>query len=263
MARFAIGDIHGCFDEFTNLLGLTGFQPGRDDLFLTGDLVNRGPKSLETIRWIKRHDSSVRFVLGNHDLHLVASAMGVGKGDFRDTIQEILDDGASASIVDWLRQAPLAIRERDFFLVHAGLSPLWSIGDGERMARLVEGVLRSEDAPLLLTRAAVDGSRASAECLLARSAMARLTRIRACHGDGTMDERFTGPADQVPEGTRPWFDWPPENPRELPVVFGHWAALDVVVRKDVIALDSGCVWRKALTAIDLDTREIVQAPCVH
>ncbi len=263
MARFAVGDIHGCFDELKNLLERIGFEPGRDDLFLTGDLINRGPKSLAAIRWVMDHGSQVRFVLGNHDLHLIASFLGVGKGDSRDTILEILRAPDCPAIVDWLRHAPLAIRERDFFLVHAGLAPSWSLADAEQEARHAESILLSADAPELLLRLPAGAGNFSRDVASARFALARLTRIRACRCDGTMDEKFTGPASQVPEGTRPWFDWPPAHPRELPVVFGHWAALDVVVRPDVIALDSGCVWRRALTAINLDTKEIFQAPCVH
>lgn len=263
MARFAVGDIHGCFDEFKNLLGHIGFQPGRDDLFLTGDLINRGPKSLETLRWVLAHTDSVRFVLGNHDLHLIASFLGVGKGDGRDTIQKILAAPDGPAMVERLRRAPLTLRERDFFLVHAGLAPAWSLEDAEREARRAEALLRSPRAPQLLIRTPLSPENADQDLLDARSALARLTRLRACRRDGTMDEKFTGPASEVPEGTRPWFDWPPPLPRELPIVFGHWAALDVVVRPDVIALDSGCVWRRSLTAIDLDTKEIFQVPSIH
>ncbi len=262
MATYAIGDLHGCFDEFQALLCGIDFRPGRDTLLLTGDLVNRGPRSLDTLRWVRAHAGAVRCVLGNHDLHLVACALGVGRADARDTIGEILAAPDGRALVSWLRAQPLLIRDAGLCLVHAGLDPRWTLEEAEASARRVEAMLASDSAPDLLRRdlPAEQAARLPERLARARRAMAHLTRLRACREDGAMEDRFTGPLGAVPSGTRAWFDWPSPRDAAETVVFGHWAALGVLVRPNLIALDSGCAWGRCLSAIRLGDRAIVQVP---
>ena len=261
MARYAIGDIHGCFGELTALLARLDFRPGRDELFLTGDLVNRGPGSLAALRWARANEGCVHTVLGNHDLHLVAASLGVGRGDASDTIAGILAAPDRAELIAWLTARPLLVRERDFVLVHAGLAPGWTIDEAEARAHRLERALRGGRLADIVRRDLPESLRGDAELLDLRRDLSLLTRLRACRADGAMDERYTGPLAGVPAGTRAWFDWP-HPPRALPIVIGHWAALDVTLRPDLIALDSGCVWGRALTALDLDTRALIQQPAL-
>ncbi|MDR0966456.1 MAG: symmetrical bis(5'-nucleosyl)-tetraphosphatase [Myxococcales bacterium] len=255
MATYAVGDIHGCFDELQALLRRVDFCPGRDELWLTGDVVNRGPRSLDVLRWAKWHAGAVRLVLGNHDLHLVSCALGVGQGDSRDTIQEILSAPDVGELITWLRRQPLLIREGDFCLVHAGLDPAWTIEEAEARAREVEALLQTPRAAELLQRNSSD------EALFrARSSVARLTRLRTCDSRGVQNERFIGPPSEVPPGERPWFDWPSPRDPGTTIVFGHWAALDVMLRPNLIALDSGCVWGRSLSALRLEDRALFQQP---
>ena len=260
MSTYAIGDIHGCFDELRALLDRVGFTPGRDTLLLTGDLVNRGPKSLETLRWARRHEGCLRLVLGNHDLHLIATALGVGKGDSRDTIDDILKARDAALLIGWLREMPLLWRMGDLYLVHAGLHPNWSFEVAMLRAREAEHILQGRHAADLLRRDVPSGHSLGEGVDRARESIACLTRLRACDADGTMNTRFIGPPRDLTPPFRPWFNWPSPRETDKTIVFGHWAALDVMLRERFIALDSGCVWNRALSALCLDNRALFQQP---
>lgn len=260
MATYVIGDIHGCFDEFQALLRRIDFQVGRDALLLTGDLINRGPKSLETLRWVRRRESAVQCVLGNHDLHLVACALGVGRGDARDTIGEILTARDGPALVSWLRTRPLLIRAEDLCLVHAGLHPDWTFDEAGERAEEAEQILRGTGAADLVRRDLADGASLGEAIDRARQSIALLTRLRACREGGVPDDRFTGPLREIPGPARAWFDWPSPRDPGVTVAFGHWAALGVVLRPNLIALDSGCVWRRCLSALRLGDRALFQEP---
>lgn len=266
MALYAIGDIQGSWEPLRDLLRRIGDDP-RDRLWLCGDLVNRGPRSLEVLRWARAQGERVVAVLGNHDLHLLARAAGVRRAGKRDTIDDVLDAPDRDELVDWLRRRPVLHREGPLLMVHAGLLPAWTASQAEALAREVEGVLRGPDFTELL------GSwrKAPAEWrddlaprdrqALALSAFATLRCVKR-DASGAMDRDFDGPPAEAPADLVPWFDHPARRSRDVRVVCGHWAALGVLVRPDVAALDSGCVWGNHLTALRLDAPAApVSVPC--
>jgi bis(5'-nucleosyl)-tetraphosphatase (symmetrical) len=270
MATYAIGDIQGCFDSLRALLDRCGFDPRLDRVWLAGDLVNRGPRSLEVLRWAKDLGDRAVCVLGNHDLHLLARWADVSRPRRRDTLAQVLTAPDAAELCGWLRARPLLVREGEFALVHAGLDPRWTLDEAAALAREVESALRGagwgelladDRGPPLPWTPELEGI----ERL--RSIASVLTRIRTCRADGTPCSSFSGPPDEAPAGCYPWFDHPLGHPlRQQPgatVVFGHWAALGYVEAPGVLALDTGCVWGGALTAVRLDDGAVFQQPAVE
>lgn len=246
MSTWAIGDVQGCFDSLQALLAHLGWRPGGDDLWFVGDLVNRGPKSLETLRWARKHD--VTAVLGNHDLHLLARAEGKRRAGKGDTLDPILQAKGREKLLGWLRGRPLLHETDDTVLVHAGIPPRWSLGKARRRARAAEERLRSDGA------AAFFGDPPPAPERDVRT-VAGLTRMRYVDGDGRPLFEFKGPPHLAPEGHHPWFEHARPDKR---LVFGHWAALGLRVHEGLVGLDTGCVWGHHLTAVNLDTGEVVQ-----
>ena len=268
MARYAIGDIQGCCDELKALLKRCHYSPDRDQLWFVGDLVNRGPQSLETLRFVRSLGSGATVVLGNHDLHLLALAFGSKrKHKEGDTLQEILDAPDRDQLLEWLLGRPLAVYDepRGDLLVHAGLVPEWTPRFAAKLAREVEAVLR-EDARTLFD--AMYGNKPDQWSDTLRG-MDRLrfvinvfTRMRYCRADGTIELKAKGAPGEQPEDLIPWFDVPGRKSAEVRVICGHWSTLGFKRRKDLLALDTGCVWGGALTAVDLDTEEPpVQLAC--
>ena len=264
MATYAVGDVQGCFDELERLLGRIRFRPGRDRLWFAGDLVNRGPRSVDVLRLVKRLGESARTVLGNHDLHLLSCAFGVRKPKPRDTFEAVLEAPDRAALIDWLLRQPLVYRQGAHLLVHAGLHPTWDAATALRLAREAERALRrdprgtlaslQEEAPVRW-----EPSLGGADRL--RAVVAILTRIRTCTAEGTMDPEFSGAPDQASRGHRPWFAWPRRKATEVTVICGHWAALGLEVLPHLLALDSGCVWGGALSAVRLHDRKVFQERC--
>lgn len=266
MPNYAIGDIQGCMESLRALLARIDYRAGRDRLWMTGDLVNRGPRSLDVLRWARDQGDDVVTVLGNHDLHLLARAAGVADPRARDTLDDVLNAPDREDLIDWLRRRPLVVREGERLLVHGGLLPDWSADDAERLAREIEDELRGPRwAALLgewrgapgLWRAELGARRRRA---LALSAMATL---RAVTREGAMRRDFNGPPAEMPPGCMPWFDHPDRRSRDTRIVFGHWAALGLLLRDDVAALDTGCVWGGKLTALRLDDGAVVQQPALE
>lgn len=268
MATYAIGDIQGCFDSFQALLRVIGFREADDRLWLVGDLVNRGPKSLEVLRWMRSHDNQVTAVLGNHDLHLLGRAAGVVAGKKNDTLSKVLDASDRAELIDWLRHRPIMQASDEHAMVHAGLHPTWSIDDASRLAREIESVLRAKSwrteisalvsGPVLPWRADLTGH------ARLRAASAVFCRLRMFRADGSMCEEYSGPPGAAPDHYTPWFTWPNASWRgQRRVIFGHWAALGLRVTKEIIALDSGCVWENSLTAFRLEDGAIFQVPAAE
>jgi bis(5'-nucleosyl)-tetraphosphatase (symmetrical) len=264
MARYAIGDIQGCMDSLERLLALLPLDPGHDQLWLVGDLVNRGPRSLDVLRWARRHQAYVTCVLGNHDLHLLARAAGA-PAKKRDTLDEILGAPDRDELIDWLRSRPLVHVEDRFILVHAGLHPSWTAELGRQLAAELEAELAGKDWRKLV--AAMDGAippwrpDLEGEARL-RAILSYLVRVRTCHPDGRVEPSFDGPPAQAPAGCIPWFDLPSPRWRTHVPVFGHWASLGLDVEPGHIALDSGCVWGKSLSAIRLDDGQVFQVKSV-
>ena len=264
MSTYAIGDIHGCYATFQALLRQISFSSTHDQLWFVGDLVNRGPRSLDVLRWARDHGEVVVTVLGNHDLHLISVAEGVRKPKQNDTLTAVLDANDSDSLIEWLRHRPLIHYSEPFVLVHAGLLPQWTLAQADRLAKELAETLESPpNRRTLLARWQsnsenrwVTRARSTPDDLVV--ALNVFTRLRACTDDGRLDLNFTGPVDQIERPYRPWFEIPNTRDPSLVTIFGHWSALGLHVSERYIGLDSGCLWGRTLSAIRLEDRNVFQ-----
>ena len=259
MATYAIGDVQGCWDNLEALLERIGPGPG-DRLWLTGDLVNRGPRSLEVLRWARDQGDRLVAVLGNHDLHLISCARGVRKPRKSDTFHDVLEAPDGEELVEWLAARPLVHREGDWLMVHAGLLPAWSAADAERIAREIAAAGLSDRLLGSWRKAPRAWSGDLDEEDRHALAVAAFATLRCVDQAGAMDRDFDGPPGEAPPGLCPWFDHPARRSLDVKVVCGHWAALGLHLRPDLAALDSGCVWGGYLTALRLEDGAIVQVP---
>ncbi len=256
MTRIAIGDVQGCHAELVGLIARTGFSADRDTLWLTGDLVNRGPASLETLRYVRALGDNAITVLGNHDLHLLAFALGAKrKLKSSDTFEDVLRAPDRDVLLEWLITRPLAHYQQGDLLIHAGLVPQWTVEQTLSLAREVEAALRKDPRALFEKMYGDEPDRwsdslAGAERL--RFAINVLTRLRVCTAEGRVDLKMKGPASEVRAPFRPWFAHGNRRSRDARVIFGHWSALGLVQEHGVVGLDTGCVWGGALTALDLE-----------
>lgn len=261
MATWAIGDVHGCFRTLRRLVTRLHLVPGRDRLWMTGDLVNRGPRSLSVLRWAREHDELLTVVLGNHDLHLLARAAGVAVPRQRDSIDEVLVTPHRDELLAWLGSRPLVVREGRWLLVHAGLDPRWTGRAAERVARRIERELAGQHrAAYLAAYPARRGERGlprGVDRSLLR-ALRVFALMRICSRRGKPVFGFTARPVEAPEGFLPWFDVPGRRSARSRVVCGHWAALGLYLRPDLMALDTGCAWGGALTALRLEDGRVVQ-----
>jgi len=264
VATWAIGDVQGCFRTLERLLERAG-PASTDDLVLVGDLVNRGTGSLEALRWAVRLGERLRVVLGNHDLHLLGLAAGVRRPKGKDTLGPVLGAKDRDELLDWLAARPLLLRldvgGRAHVIVHAGLLPGWDVPAAARLADEVQGALRADRAAALEVLFAREGQLRGSEERV-RATAAALTRLRTIGPDGP-DWEFNGAPAEAPRGRRPWFEVEGRRSADTPVVFGHWAALGLHLAPTILALDSGCVWGRSLTAVRLDDRSVVQEPTVR
>ena len=253
MSTYAVGDVQGCYRSLRALLAQVRFDERHDVLWLVGDLVNRGPRSAEVLRFVRDLGERAVAVLGNHDLHLLSRGLGLAEAKNKDTLGDVLDAPDVAGLLDWLRTRPLLHRDGLFVMVHAGLLPVWSEHDAESIARHLEQLLRTNDAPLLLRRdkRATTWDPATSVRDQPRSALAALTRMRLCASPTEMDLEFTGAPADAPPGLRPWFELPHRRSRDTQVVFGHWSTLGYARGPGWLSLDTGCVWKRALTAVRL------------
>ena len=264
MSTYAIGDIQGCFDTFQKLLARISWNPGRDRLWLVGDFVNRGPKSLEMLRWLVAHQERVVAVLGNHDLHLLGCAEGVRETGTGDTLREILEASDRDTLLGWLRTLPLMVQEGDRIMVHAGLLPAWSLPQARELSAGIQQLLLGpERAELLrglstftaeLTWVEDQGSALHRH----QKALSIFTRMRTCSSVNSALMNFSGPPDHCPPGTQPWFHFSVPERSRCTIIFGHWAALGLHLGTGIIGLDSGCVWGRSLTALRLDDHKVFQ-----
>jgi len=265
--NYLIGDVQGCCDALDALLAKIDFSPSRDRIYVLGDLVNRGPQSLETLRRLRGFGSSATCLLGNHDLNLLAVAQGVRKPHKGDTIDQILDAPDRSEWLDWLRQRRMAVFEHGWLMVHAGLVPQWDALQTLALAAEVEALLRSDQLAEFLPQMYGDrpvrwqDDLEGAERL--RLVINVLTRSRFVAADGTLDLVTKDGAEGAPAGFFPWFEVPGRRSEGTPVAFGHWASLGLVNRPDLLALDTGCVWGRQLSAARIDggRREIIQVEC--
>jgi bis(5'-nucleosyl)-tetraphosphatase (symmetrical) len=258
MALYAIGDIQGCDTALGSLLEAIGFSPDRDQLWFVGDIVNRGPESLQALRRIRAMGDAATVVLGNHDLHLLAVACGVSQVRNGDTLDEILAAPDRKILLDWLLHRPLMHEEpaRNLALVHAGLPPQWSLSTARSCAREVERALQEDPTRLFQTMygdepARWDDALGGAERL--RYIVNCFTRLRYIDAEGRLALRVKGsPKKPQTKQLTPWFEAPGARWRGPRVVFGHWSALGFLNTPEVVSLDTGCVWGGSLTALRLD-----------
>jgi bis(5'-nucleosyl)-tetraphosphatase (symmetrical) len=258
MSVYAIGDIQGCDDEFAALLERIQFDSSHDRLWLTGDLVNRGPKSLEVLRRVKSLGPAVTTVLGNHDLHLLAVAATQGAQLRKsDTLQTVLGAADRDELLDWLRHQPLLHHDAalGWTMVHAGLAPQWDLACATACARELETVLRSESSAHDLFPAMYGNRpRQWSEDLTGFDRLRFITncftRLRYCDSQGRLDLEYKGTLDQAPAGLMPWFRAPNRRSAQLRVVFGHWSALGFHSGDGVLGIDTGCVWGGKLCAVN-------------
>jgi bis(5'-nucleosyl)-tetraphosphatase (symmetrical) len=254
---YAAGDLQGCADPFQRLLEQLRFDPGHDHLWLVGDLVNRGPGSLQLLRQVIALGDSVTTVLGNHDLHLLAVAAGARPPGHRDTLDEILAAPDRDELLTWLRNRPLihVATQHRLVLVHAGIPPDWTIDHAQTMADQVQTLLRDDNWSThigeLFGNLPDREQDADSEAARVRYTVNALTRMRCCDPDGRLDFSFAGPPQSRPPSLTPWFDMPNRKAADWHLVFGHWAALGVMRRDNLTALDSGCVWGGRLSAAAL------------
>ncbi len=265
--NYFVGDVQGCCSALDALLTKIDFSPSRDRIYVLGDLVNRGPQSLETLRRLRGFGDSATCLLGNHDLNLLAVAHGVRKPHKGDTIGEILDAPDREAWLDWLRQRRMAVFEHGWLMVHAGVVPQWDTAQTLRLAGEVESLLRGDALAEFLPQMYGDAPARWHESLAGTERMRfvinALTRTRFVAADGTLDLVTKEGADGAPAGFYPWFDVPGRRTLGTPIAFGHWANLGLIDRADLLALDTGCVWGRQLSAarVDGDRREIIQVDC--
>lgn len=265
MTTYAIGDLQGCHGQLRCLLEKIDAQSPDARLIFVGDIVNRGPASLSTLRHVRELGSRARIVLGNHDLNLLAVACGLRTPHAGDTLDDILQAEDRDELIDWLRHQPLAFAEDDFLFVHAGVLPQWTAAQTLSLAHEVESALQSDDWVDFLRSMYGNAPAAWNDKLQGtdrlRVIVNALTRIRFCHSDGAMDLKTSEGVGNVPEGLTPWFDMPDRRSSDTTVVFGHWSTLGLVLRPNLIALDTGCVWGGKLSAVNLQDRSIIQVDC--
>ena len=265
MATYAVGDIQGCFASLQALLDKCSFSPEFDRLWLVGDLVNRGPRSLETLRFVKGLGDRAVTVLGNHDLSLLMAAEGFGKRHRSDTIDDILAATDRDELLHWLRHQRLMHVQGDYAMVHAGLLPAWSVAEARALAGEVEQALQAENYREFLANmwgsepGSWDSSLTGWPRL--RVIVNAMTRMRFCSPAGEMDFKAKGELSQAPAGYLPWFEVPGRRSAATVLVTGHWSALGLRLEPNLLALDSGCLWGGKLSALRLEDRALFQVDC--
>lgn len=256
MTIYAIGDIQGCFNELKQLLAKIKYRSDKDQLWFTGDLVNRGPDSLETLRFIKSLGDNAISVLGNHDLHMLAVLQGFEQPRRSDTFDEILSAPDKESLTHWVAHLPLMHVENNHVLVHAGIYPDWTIDQARELAKEVESVLQSERFPSFLQH--MYGNQPSKWCNTLkgwdrlRFITNTFTRMRYCLEDLSLDLKYNGAPGTQPQHLTPWLDLLDPTQKQYRILFGHWSTLGPSNVDNVYALDGGCLWGGTLIALALE-----------
>ena len=262
MATYAVGDVQGCYEELRELIATIAFDPLRDRLWFVGDLVNRGPASLDVLRYVRDLGDRAVTVLGNHDLHLIAIALGSSKSRGEDTLEEVLKAPDRDELIIWLRERPMLHAEAGCVLVHAGLLPQWSVDQAAALAREVEAALRGPKHRKFFEN--MYGSKPARwkDSLEGwdrlRVIVNAMTRMRFCTVGGEMEFASKGESVSAPAGFMPWFDVVGRKSAATTLICGHWSALGLRITPNLLALDTGCVWGGKLTAIRLEDRKLTQ-----
>ncbi len=266
MATYAIGDVQGCHEELLRLMDAMRFDPASDTLWLVGDLVNRGPGSLEVLRLLSSLGDNCVAVLGNHDLHLLAVSEGYARQRPDDTLGALLAAPDRDDLLGWLRERPLLHIADGHVMVHAGLLPQWDVATAKLRAAEIESALRGDRYGPFLQHLYGSKPQEWADSLTGadrlRVIVNAMTRMRFCTVHGKMEFTSKGGIGSGPEGYFPWFDAPERASADHIMVCGHWSALGLVVRHDLVALDTGCAWGGSLTAVCLEDRRVFQQPAL-
>lgn len=247
MTTYAVGDLQGCLQPLQCLLEKVAFDPLHDQLWAAGDIVNRGPQSLETLRFVKQLGPAFKMVLGNHDLHLLATARGVKRLNPKDTLSAILEAPDRDELLDWLIRQPLLLSEQGYVMVHAGIPPQWRLEEALSRARQVEHILQSNDPGLFFDNmygnTPVDWNKTQSQAVQLRTITNYFTRMRFCSAQGKLELNTKGDPEHPPTGYIPWYAHLDRKTAGESIIFGHWAALNgELVGKKLYPLDTGCVW---------------------
>lgn len=267
MTRYVIGDIQGCYEEFSALLDKASFEPGPDELWVAGDLVNRGRDNLSVVRKIMGFGQHAKVVLGNHDLHLLAASVSARPMNRKDTIGDILQAPDREEILHWFRQQSLLIQSDNFVMTHAGIPHIWSVSEAALCAKEVECVLQSEHYGQFLRNMYGNKPNCWSSELEGQQRLRVITnyftRMRFVSPDGTEDFSAKEGLDSAPQNMQPWFEYPrkPED-EAYTFLFGHWAALQgKTPHPRFVAMDTGCIWGGCLTLKNLDNGKLIQIQC--
>ena len=273
MATYVAGDIQGCYDQLRRVLDKAAFTPETDRLWCVGDMVNRGPQSLQTLRFLKSLGDSLVTVLGNHDLHFLAVASGAFPGSRTHTLGGLMIAADCIELFDWVRQRPLAYTEqlptqngtKEILMVHAGIAPGWTFSKTLACAQEVEQVLQGTDFIPFLESMYGDEPDMWHDDLRGTDRLRAITnilsRIRFCTAEGRMNLKVKTGADTAPADSEPWFNFQRLQENQL-LLFGHWAALEGRTGIDnIVALDTGCVWGRCLTLMRLEDGERISVSC--
>lgn len=266
MTTYAVGDIQGCLEPLKGLLERLAFSPDRDQLWSVGDVVNRGPQSLDTLRFVKSLGPAFRMVLGNHDLHLLAAARGYRQPTPKDTLEEVLSAHDAPELLSWLQTQPLLIHDRGYVMTHAGLPPQWSLASALARAKEVEAALRGPDASLFFQHMYGNTPALWRDDLPAperwRVITNYFTRMRFCTAEGELELTCKLGPEQGPEGYAPWYSHTDRKTAGQKLIFGHWAALEGrACGAGLFPLDTGCVWGKRLRILNLETAAYHHCDC--
>jgi bis(5'-nucleosyl)-tetraphosphatase (symmetrical) len=272
MANYAIGDIQGCYDSLCRLLEVIQFDKHSDTLWIAGDLVNRGPKSLETLRYLKSLGDTCHVVLGNHDLHMIGVAYSCAPRKPKDTFFDVLDAYDSPTLIDWLRKQSLVrrieVNDKVFLLSHAGIPPIWSAQQALDFSREVEQMLSSNNAIDFLNVMYGNEPDTWSDELSGNDRLRVITnyftRMRFCNEQGQLELTAKTPSGEAPEGFKPWYEIVNPHINNEKIIFGHWAALEGKTgKKNIFAIDTGCVWGNRLTALRLEDEQLFSVNAVE
>ena len=269
MATIVVGDVHGCLRELEQVLARADFDAGRDRVIFVGDLVNGGPDSLGVMRFVRGLGDAAEVVLGNHDLHMLAVGLGGRDAREKDTFGNVLSAPDAGELLDWLRHRPMIVRHGDNLVVHAGLWPQWTATQAEAVAREVEAALRGEDFRQVFEAMYGNEPRQWRDDLEGqarlRVAINIMTRMRVLEADGSLEFDYKSTYESIEAPRHAWFDaeparWANDGPEPggVRVICGHWSALGFMKTTRLLALDTGCVWGRALSAVRLDDGHLFQ-----
>jgi bis(5'-nucleosyl)-tetraphosphatase (symmetrical) len=267
MSRYAIGDLQGCHQTLMRLLARIAFDPAHDRLWLAGDLVNRGPGSLEVLRWAYAHRHVVTAVLGNHDLRCLSIAHGVKKARPSDTLQPLLAAPDAPTLLAWLGCQPLMHVEGEHALLHAGIVPTWSVAEAAALAGEVQAALAGPAAKAFLAHLSHETVDTWSPALVGLDRLIFITKaltyMRICQPDGRLLLDFAAPPEKAPPGFMPWYAVPNRRSLSHTIICGHWSALGLHLEHNIRALDTGCVWGGHLTAYRLEDGAVFQEPAAE